>query len=99
MESYILIIKLHCAQFNFGCHVNFAHDPLRSYFNEHQKNEIHLIFTCRYTYMLNHSSLEPFWYINFWWLEIFQKNNFIDSKTSEFIKIDLTYFLSEFNRL
>ena len=28
-----------------GCHVNFAHDALRSYFDECQKNEIHLLNT------------------------------------------------------
>ena len=28
-----------------GRHVNFAWDPLRSYFHAPQKNEIHLIFT------------------------------------------------------
>ena len=27
-----------------------------------------------------HSSLEPCWKINFWWLKIFQKNNFNSSK-------------------
>ena len=27
-----------------GHHVNFAQDPLRSYFHEPQKNEIHLLY-------------------------------------------------------
>ena len=28
----------------FGRHDNFARDPLRSYFHEPQKNEIHLLY-------------------------------------------------------
>ena len=31
-----------------GHHVNFARDPLRSYFHEPQKNEIHLFTLCFY---------------------------------------------------
>ena len=27
-----------------GRHVNFARDPLRSYFHDPQKNEIHLLY-------------------------------------------------------
>ena len=27
-----------------GCHINFAHDPLQSYFDECQKNEIYLLY-------------------------------------------------------
>ena len=30
-----------------GCHVNFAHNPLHSYFDECQKTEIHLHFIFR----------------------------------------------------
>ena len=40
-----------------GCHVNFARDPLHSYFHEPQKNEIHLdiytLFIHRFSFFFN----------------------------------------------
>ena len=37
------------------CDVNFARDPLRSYFHEPQKNEIHLLYL--------HFVFTSFWFI------------------------------------
>ena len=34
----------HMQRKSFGRHVNFARDPLRSYFHDPQENEIHLLY-------------------------------------------------------
>ena len=73
------MVKIHCSNYRKECHVNFACDPLHSYFDECQKNEIHLLYL--------HYFRNNFHHLKSVLTETIQNNNLFRSITGHILQL------------